>query len=346
MGQRRLRDAARRGNLVLAVYDDRADRRSAAAKTFGVTEFAALSEAIAWKPDALVISTPPDNHTRYIQLAHDLQLHYFCEAGIWTAHVRGGTSNARDDLVAAHSCTLHFHPLVKALKRAVSGSLGKLFSFQYVLSTYLPDWHPWEQRQFYAWNRETAAAREMVPFELLWLNEVFGSATQTCGAVLNHQSIDADLEDCWALQMHLTNGAMGQMLVHMGSPSCIRRGTCIGQHGTIEFDLQRGRLVTHCADRDPTTETFGNLRDVIESVYQEEFNTFVEAIFGRTDWPLSLSDAATATATLAASEIGSLTGRVQKVRIDRQPAILPTDYATVISLADHAAGASFAAHGV
>ena len=48
-------------------------------------------------------------------------------------------------------------------------------SFNYNTGQYLPDWHPWEDiNDFYVSNPETGGCKEIVPFELTWINDIFG----------------------------------------------------------------------------------------------------------------------------------------------------------------------------
>ena len=128
MGTRRLRDLRACAGVEVTLFDQRADRRAAAASRFGVATTASLDEAMATEPDALVISTPPDQHTDYVRLALDTGRHFFCEADIWAFDPRVvAAANARrpaGGLVAAPSCTLYFHPFVQELRRVVGEELG------------------------------------------------------------------------------------------------------------------------------------------------------------------------------------------------------------------------------
>ena len=60
--------------------------------------------------------------------------------------------------------------------------IGQPLSFIYHSGQYLPDWHPWEDyRKFYVSKRETGACREIVPFELVWLIDLFGKVKTVTG---------------------------------------------------------------------------------------------------------------------------------------------------------------------
>ncbi len=327
---RRMRDAAQRTDVALAVYDARPDRAMAAAKAFNIPCFTDLDKSLAWKPDALSISTPPDQHTQFVQLALDRGLHHFCEANIWTDDWRLiAHKSEQHGLVCAPSCSFYFNPLVAELKHLVDSQLGTLHGFQFVLTTYMPDWHPTEGDEYYARQRNTTAGREMVPFELLWLNDVFGVPQSVRGAVRQRSQLASNnekLEDSWSLQIDLECGAVGQMAVFMGCPSVSRQGWCIGENGLIEFDVWRGIVKCRLRDQADTTQSFGGLTDSVETFYRDETYAFIDAVRGKGNWPMNYRAASIATATLAAAELSSLSASKERVDLQRQPGIAPDDY--------------------
>src|SRR6185295_11108100 len=83
MGTRRLRDLHALPGVTIALLDAREDRRQRARDRFGLEVFSRLEDGLAWKPEALVISTPPGTKDAYVQTALDRGLHHFIEADIW-----------------------------------------------------------------------------------------------------------------------------------------------------------------------------------------------------------------------------------------------------------------------
>ena len=230
MGTRRLRDLAYRKDVALAVFDERADRRERARERFGIAAYEDLAAAMAWEPTALVISTPPDQHAQYVDLALDRRLHHFCEAHIWTPDAcRIDEFGRQEGLVCASSCTMDFLPVVRRLRELVAGEVGAVHAYQMYLSTWLPGWHPTEPGGFYAWRPATTAAREMVPFELLYLNTIFGTPVAVAGTLARRGELAVDGPDMWCLQMQLENGGCGQLTVIMGSPAEARRRVLLRQ---------------------------------------------------------------------------------------------------------------------
>jgi predicted dehydrogenase len=328
MGSRRLRDLAGRSDVECAVFDARADRRSRSAQQFGVRTFEEFDAALGWEPDALVISSPPDQHERYVSVALELGLHHFSEANIWTPNVDSilNLSDAKR-LISAPSCSLHFLGVIRELKRIVADELGSLHAYQMSLSTYMPSWHPQENLEYYARHRATSAGREMVPFELLWLNDVFGKPENASGRVARRGELAGMQEDVWSLQLHLQSGATGQLIVTMGSVRDCREGMAIGTHGVIRFNIVTGAITREIGiDAQQQTHLFGGTADraALERAYFEEINCFIDAIQGHATWPLGYDFSSLATASLAACESSAISGKIEPVRSSLQPALVPS----------------------
>lgn len=325
MGTRRMRDLHQRSDLTLAMYDAREDRRRRAADRFGIRVFATLDEALAWKPDALVISTPPGTKGAYIKLALERGLHHFIEADIWSY---GGAEIERlsreKKLVSAPSASLRFLPVVRALAASVHNHLGALLSYQLFMATYMPSWHAGEGNEYYARHRDTAPAREMIPFELNWLNPIFGAATDVAGRFEKYGALPDDTEDTWSLSMRLRNGGVGQLAITMSCPIDFRRGSCFGTKAIITWDIYSGDLaVQTAADKMPQLQNFGAIGSVLEAMYQEEINTFIDAIRGTRTWPQSYTASQHSSATLAAAEESFVSSQWMPVEPGAEPAASP-----------------------
>jgi predicted dehydrogenase len=325
MGTRRLRDLYQRQDLTLAMYDEREDRRQRALECFGIPVFSRLDDALAWGPEALVISTPPGTKGAYIKLALERGWHHFSEADIWTYDAAEIAHVSREKhLVSAPSASLLYLPVVKALGTFVRDQLGSLLGYQAFLSTYMPGWHPGEGEEYYARHRNTSPAREMIPFELTWLNAIFGVATEVAGHFEKFGGLPGVIEDTWSLSLRLQNGGIGQLTTIMACPIDYRRGCCFGTNGMITWDIGSGDLTVQTAsDPTPRRQNFGAIGTVIEAMYLEEISAFIAAIQGRADWPQSYARSQPYIATLAAAEQSLVTGQWVKVDPNAEPAPAP-----------------------
>jgi predicted dehydrogenase len=319
MGKRRLRDLHQREDVALALYDERAERSAAAHARFGVKVFAKLEDALAWEPAALIISTPPGAKGAYIDLAFERKLHHFSEADIWTygAARRGAEMKG---LVGWPSASLKHLPVVKGLGNLVRDHLGSLLSYHHALSTYMPGWHPDEGDEFYGRHRDTAPAREMVCFELHFLNAVFGAATEVAGRVEKFGELPGEIEDTWSLLFRLKNGGTGHLTSTMACPNEYRRGCCFGSRGSATWDICSGEVTLWTTpDQVARHYQFGALSAVLDTSYSEEINGFVDAVRGEKTWSQTYALNQESTATLAAAEKSSVTGRWVEVDPDAEP---------------------------
>lgn len=323
MGTRRLRDLSARDDVEVRLFDRRDDRRRRAVERFGVETVKTLDQGLAWRPDALVISTPPDAHEPFIEVALEHGIHHFCEENIWTHDHRVVDRVSRErNLVSAPSCSFHFLPIIQELERVVRHELGGLHGYQMLLSTYLPNWHPDEGPEFYARQRSTAAAREMVPFELVWLNRVFGAPTHVIGSVKTSGRLGNSSEDTWSLQLDVGKG-IGQLIVGHASPHDHRSGMAIGTNGYVAFDVFAGTMTRELPELGITdTRYVGSQAADLETAYATEIATFVDAVRGAA-WPHDYLASSIATGALAAAESSAITGRRTVVDPNVQPAPLP-----------------------
>lgn len=321
MGMRRMRDLKGVRGVDIAVIDHSRDRLDRAAAAHGVKIFSTLPDALAWNPDAFVISTPPDCHSEYVRMAFDLKKHHFVEAAIRVddaAEIEKGSQAG--GIISATSCTFRFLPLVHELKKLIVERVGKVHSYQFFLSADLPGWHPEEKGEFYAYRPATSAVREMVPFELHWLNFVFGDPVEVSGLLVRRGNLPVDAADSFIANLVLQNGAIGQISVLMGSPAVIRRGICAGDLGILEFDLYGGLIQSRDAQGvSSVVASCGVLGDVVEGVYRKEIETFIEAIRGTRSWPHTYLEAELETGVLAALELSAQTGKLESVEVLSQP---------------------------
>lgn len=330
MGSRRMRDlhgrTFRGEPIEVKLWDARPDRRKAALARFGVGSFERLDDAMAWEPEAVVVSTPPDQHADLVSMAVRAGSHVFSEADIWPAGPDVAEHATTAGVLAAPSATLLFQPVVREVARIVATELGTVHAFGYVLSVNEPSWHPGEGREYYARHRATAPAREMTAFELIALQHLVGPAVAVDGIVTRRGALDHNGEDTYCLQYRTGTGAAGQLVVLMAPPQVLRQGWIAGDAGVVRFDLVAGTVRRDFPGLVSDERMIADWGATLESTYLDEIATFLGAIDGTATWPYSIHDSVLVCGTLAAAELSSLTGRTQQVRPDLVPAPLPDGY--------------------
>lgn len=300
MGKRRIRNlqCLKVGEII--GFDPRNDRRKEVEKKYKVKTFENFDAAMAKNPDALIISAPPDLHMKYAMLAAQEGKHFFTEASV--------VSEGMDELinlckgkkiVAAPSCTMRFHPSIKKIKELVDGgAIGKPLAFTYHSGQYLPDWHPWEDyRKFYVAKKSTGAAREIVPFELVWLTWVLGKIDTISCLKGKLTKLETEIDDAYQILMKFKSGALGHMLVDVISRVPNRSCRIISEEGLIEMVWCEGVKVYRASDKswkeypEPKGTTVeGYSEKIKEEPYIEEMQQFVQAVKGEVTYPYTFEE--------------------------------------------------------
>jgi len=241
MGKRRVRNLKALGMQNIAGFDTRPDRRLEVRKKYDIPVFDTFEEAIKnYSPQVFVISTPPDLHMHYAYYASEYAISCFIEASVIDAcKIKELSERIKDSkIVIAPSCTMRYFPGPKKIKELIySGKIGKVLNVNYQTGQYLPDWHPWEDiKDFYVSKRETGGAREIVPFELTWLNDIFGKSKALACVKAKLSDLPADIDDVYHCLLQYDNNVLANITVEVISrPKSCREMRVIGSEGEIVF---------------------------------------------------------------------------------------------------------------
>ncbi|MEK7084799.1 MAG: Gfo/Idh/MocA family oxidoreductase [Patescibacteria group bacterium] len=297
MGKRRIRNLFANGEKDIIGFDIRADRNEEAKQKYGIR----IVDFSHTKPedfDALIISTSPEAHGNYIRYAIQHRKHFFIEH---PTNDDGYADIFADPAptVKAPSCTMRFYtPIVMIKKLLDAGRIGKVLAFQYQMGQYLPDWHPWEDyRTVYFSKKETSACREMLPFELTWLNWLMGSrVADISGTIKKVSDLDMDADDVVLATVRYGNGILGNILIDVISRKPVRTLRVLGSDGVLDWERFDHEIKIFHADS-KTEEIIpvpkGNPETGYvneEEMYVEEMKAFLDAIAGRAPYPYTFEE--------------------------------------------------------
>jgi predicted dehydrogenase len=295
MGSRRVRDAVALGHEVVG-FDVRADRRRSATDRFGIAAAESFDELADSAVEALVISTPPDQHVSYYEWARARSVPFFSEANILTPRPEWF-----EGAIGFPSATWRFYPPLQALHQELE-TAGTPLTVHHQYGSFLPLWHPYESYDdFYAGRRrETCAAREMVPFELEWLTWLFGPVAAVTGWHGRLREWRTDIDDAYSLQLEFERGASGTLLVelHQLQPCWRARVSCVD--AAFELDGRTHQLVRHRADGE--SSVVAAPLDDFESVYHAEIAAFLDAVTGTAEYPKTWAEDRRLSDVLVAAE--------------------------------------------
>lgn len=303
MGKRRIRNLLSLGHSVIAGYDPRLDRCREALDSYGIIVFDNIEEALkTFQPEAVIVSTDPQNHLQYGNMACELGLACFIEASVNDAAgvERLAKKVARSGSLVVPSCTMRYFPGPQKIRELLaSGAIGAPLNFTYHTGQWLLDWHPWEAiEDFYVSRRETGGCREIVPFELTWLNELFGIPEPVACWRGKLSNISADIDDAYKIILRWSGGVVGNMTIEVLSrPWASRELRIIGTEGIIAFsgDTNTVRHVgprthgweTHELDNgraevgyiNPEEPYVAEMRDFIDAARRGDVNLYPNTLF-------------------------------------------------------------------
>jgi predicted dehydrogenase len=298
MGKRRIRNLRALGMADISGFDPRADRREEAVQKYGVTIYDEFRAAVAgFRPDVVVISTPPQHHMAYAWSSFEQGIPCFVEASVVDADRMLALHQAASSspVLVAPSCTMRYFPGPRKVKELIrAGTIGRPLSFNYYFGQYLPDWHPWERiEDFYVSNRDTGACREIVPFELTWLNDLFGDPEPLACVRAKLSDMNANIDDVYHCIVGYPGGVLGNLTVEvLARPHAVQDMRVAGSEGFLVFNAHEhfvryatiaGREWTHVDLNGGTIEAgyiyaeepyIAEMRDFLNAVRQRDKSLF------------------------------------------------------------------------
>lgn len=190
-------------------------------------------------------------------------------------------------ILMAPSCTMQFYPAPIKIKQLIAeGVIGKVLNYNYHTGQYLPDWHPWEKiEDFYVSNPDTGGAREIVPFELTWINDIFGESKPLACVRKKLTDMPADIDDIYHCLLEYPNNVIGNLTVEVISrPKAVRDFRVIGSKGEIVFSGDTNSLKymnTNMEDWEIVDFDIGTVEDGYinpEEPYINEVKAFINGV--------------------------------------------------------------------
>jgi len=304
MGKRRIRNLIALGyKNSIAGFDIRMDRINEA-KKYSIKVYDDFNKALKkYNPNVFIISTPPDLHMKYANIAVKKNISCFIEASVVDSNdiLELSYIANKKGIIMAPSCTMRYYPAPLKIKQLLKkGVIGKALNYNYHTGQYLPDWHPWEDiKDFYVSNPNTGGCREIVPFELTWLNDIFGDAKPLACIKRKLMSIDLNIDDIYHCILEYPNNLIGNLTVEVISqPKATREFRVIGTKGEIVFSADTNSLKYINKNMDNWKTIFFNKGTIKngyinpEEPYINEIKDFINAVSNNNQklYPNSLED--------------------------------------------------------
>ena len=300
MGKRRIRNLLKLKYDDIIGYDALESRRIEVKKNYPITVLSSFRDSLDLKPNIMIISTPPDKHLKYAKIAIKKNIHFFTEVNLLSNHVEKIIQHLqKKSIIASPSYTMHFHPLIKELKKLlIKRIIGKPLIIQHHSGQYLPNWHPWENyKNFFVSKRNTGGAKELMQVELLWLTHLFGDISSVTGNVQKVSKLDADIDDVYQTLVKFRNGILCSMIVDVLSIPSFRETKIVGEKGTIVCNFNEGLIKIYKGNK--ANEKILKMGQVAkgyvgstppETLYEEELQNFFKAIKQQKNYSYTFRD--------------------------------------------------------
>ena len=251
----RMIGARRTGNTPVLNSDFTVKNGATLESEYDIEFFKDVNEAYEQNPDLVVIATPTFDHAESIIKAAKHKANILVEKpgamNIKQAH--NVTSTIKDNKVGFFiSYQRRFHPLVGRLRSVLdSNKIGKLMSVRVAVSSYMPDWHPYEDfHDLYACRSDLGGGvLKTETHEIDFITWLFGIPRQIFSTYGCRGKFNIDVEDSANLLLDYDSFSVQMSMCFMQKKQ-ERNFKFFGQKGWIEFDLINQKLVVCSYDNE------------------------------------------------------------------------------------------------
>ncbi len=242
-----------------------------------------LSDALALKPDAALVTCPASLH---VEIATALAQHgipLFVEKPL--SHSLTGVEHLLDlcrgkGVLLMVGYNLRFYPPLQTLRRAVmEGGIGRLLSLRAEVGQYLPDWRPGiDYRGSVSARAELGGGAVLeLSHEIDYVRWIAGDVRQVTACVAKLSDLDLDVEDTAEIVCTFESGAIGSLHLDMVQRPPTRNCRVVGTEGVLVWDHMTHEV--QLVRGDGTRESIHPPADVpVNLSYLDELRHFLHAV--------------------------------------------------------------------
>ncbi|MGB7330676.1 MAG: Gfo/Idh/MocA family oxidoreductase, partial [Terriglobales bacterium] len=212
--------------------------------------FSDYGEALQeFKPDVVLICTPPVYHVEEALAALRAHAHVFIEKPL--SHESSGiqaliSEARRRDRNVQIGYNMRFHPGLQILKELIdSGKIGRVLWLNVEAGQYLPDWRPWQNyRDSYSARQELGGGIILDgSHELDYICWLLGRPTEVTCRAEHLSSLDVDVEDSAWIYLSFPERRRAELHLDFVQRAYTRTCKVVGESGTAlwDFNIQEVR---------------------------------------------------------------------------------------------------------
>lgn len=275
-----------------------------------------LGQALAQKPDAVIVANPTAYHLDIALPATQAGCHLLLEKPI-SGRLDERVSELQrivtaKDLQVLVGFQFRFHPTLARIREIIlAGVLGRPLSFRVHWGEYLPDWHPWEDyRQSYAARRDLGGGVvNTLSHPLDYVRWLFGEVCSLTGTTAQVSGLALDVEDLAEITLGFENGVVGSVHLDYIQRPPEHTLAIIFERGLIRWDNASGEAQVYAADS-TSWETLRPPEDFERNqLFLSETAHFLEVLRGEASSRCDLADGIRALELTEAIHRSSRTGQ-------------------------------------
>jgi predicted dehydrogenase len=216
-------------------------------------QFRSLDEALAARPDVVIVTNPTSLHPVTTRAALGADCHVLVEKPL------GATLDgiaellsqaARSGRLLAVGYNIRFHPgLARTRSLLEEGAVGRPLYAHAEMGEYLPDWHPWEDyRQGYSARRDLGGGPILTSSHeldsLCWLLGVPETVSCTVARV---SGLAIETEDMADLSLRFGSGVLASIHLDFVRRPPRRFVEVVGEEGVLRWEYDEGRVWLYSA---------------------------------------------------------------------------------------------------
>ena len=264
------------------VWDQDLARRDSAARQLGVEMANSLEDGLQWRPDAVIVCTPPVTHVALARAALEADAHVFVEKPL--AHASDEVpalldAAERAGCVLAVGFNLRFLPSLRRVKALLAGArIGKVFSARAQFGFYLPAWRPGrDYREGYAVSAAQGGGILLDAIhELDYLAWLFGEPVEIFCTAGHVSTLAGDTEDLAEVTIRFGCGVLAQVHLDYLRRAYRRDLEIIGEGGVICWDYAARTVQILGPTSDRAEEDADDAPN--EAMYVEEMRQFIRCV--------------------------------------------------------------------
>lgn len=287
IGQRHLKNLKSLSAGELLIFDANKERALEAEKRHGAKAFSSYEEALAQRPDAVLVCTPTSLHMDYALAALENNCHLFVEKPI--SHSMEGVdrlaslASTRNRVVLV-GCNFRFHWGLRLTRQLMEeGRIGRILFAQAEFGQYLPDWHPWEDyRRGYSAQKSLGGGIIIDSIhELDYLSWFLGKVKEIYCAADKLSSLEIDVEDIAEMILKFASGVIARVHLDYLQRDYNRSLKVVGENGIITWSFQDNSVKWYSGEERTWHDLGKNTPPDVNEMYVEEMKHFLHCIEGQ-----------------------------------------------------------------